>query len=485
VSLISSLAEAQQDIVETMSGQPTILNFLFGLLNVDSIPAELYEDSLVCLIAIVEENRVVAQQIADHEQWLSGLMHLRTTGGMRGIAACGVLHNVFDSLQWFEHNTPVPGASDATLVPTLVENMNQFHAQAGQSNDQSSHASPDQILQLALEITASIATSLQEALENGNRMEKEFEGFADESAMMENGHESGAEDEAEEEDGDEDGDEDGEMNDEEIQADMDLVTGDASDDEDGGPEDQQTLDLLVRRAAPAILRIVQSRDTNQMEENSTPSHALAALNNIAWTVSSIDFASANHLGGLKKAWAAIAQQAWNEIISPVLASNTADISLAATITSLAWAIARSVQGQIQLQPEEQRKFMALYQASKGLAAQSDQNKSGPGAEEDAFQGLGVKSIGVLGRLALDPAPIELNREIGVFLLTVLAALPDCPPADAVEALNELFDIYGDKSYACDAAVFWQDGFYKHIEEILPKVRKMAKSIDMRKFPELR
>jgi hypothetical protein len=131
--------------------------------------------------------------------------------------------------------------------------------------------------------------------------------------------------------------------------------------------------------------------------------------------------------------------------------------------------------------------MALYQASKCLDTPEEQNGSKKGSEEqiDAFQGLGVKAIGVLGRLALDPAPVELNREIGVFLLTVLAALPDTPAADAVEAMNQIFDIYADKSFAFDEAVFWADGFYKHLEEIIPKAKKMAKGIDKRKFAELR
>lgn len=89
--------------------------------------------------------------------------------------------------------------------------------------------------------------------------------------------------------------------------------------------------------------------------------------------------------------------------------------------------------------------MALYEASKSLPKLDD---------EDAFQSLGVKTIGVLGRLALDPSPVELNREIGVFLLTILAAA-DAPVADVVEALNQIFDIYADKAYPCDE-VYLQD-----------------------------
>jgi len=51
-------------------------------------------------------------------------------------------------------------------------------------------------------------------------------------------------------------------------------------------------------------------------------------------------------------------------------------------------------------------------------------------------------------------------------------------------LNQIFDIYADKSFACDE-VFWADGFYGHLEEILPKMSKVTKKIDKRKFGELR
>jgi len=374
-------------------------------------------------------------------------------------------------MQWSDHKTPIEGASDASLIPTLVQSMEKASSHNG-TNGHTTASSPDQILQLALEIIASISTSLQEALENGH--EKEFKGFDDEPVDIDemdadgddaDNNEEGAEKDTEESDDDS-------MNMDEIEADMELVTGDASDDDDG-PSEELTLERLIRTAAPKILSL--ARPSEALTNSSIQSSALSALNNIAWTISSIDF-STGHLNSIRKFWAQLAQQTWTEIISPVLASNTADIELASAITSLAWAVSRSVQGAVKLQPDEHRKFMALYQASKGLPKKDD---------EDAFQSLGVKSIGVLGSLALSPCPVDLNREIGVFLLTTLSSLPDVPAADAVEALNQIMDIYADKSYEFDEPVFWGDGFYKHLEEIVPKARKLAKGVDKRKFEELR
>ena len=412
-------------------------------------------------------------------------MQIKDSGDLKAVAACGVLHNVFVTMQWFDYNTPMEGASDAMLIPTLVKSMESTWVKSNDTNGHVSHSNPDQILQLALEITASIATSLQEALEHGSRNEKEFEGFDDSDLGNEEVGEDAMDadqDLREENDGGND-----EMNAEQIDADMDLVTGDGPEEDDSQSE-EVTLDRLVRGAAPKILSLAK-RIQSPSEIGALQNPALAALNNIAWTVSSIDF-STGHLASLQQFWSSLAQRIWKEIITPVLASNTADIELASSITSLAWAVSRSVKGTIKMEPEEHRKFIALYQASKSLNGslehdRSNGTKKGLLESDDAFQGLGVKAIGVLGSLAINPAPVEINREIGVFLLTILAALPNTGAADAVEAMNRIFDIYADKTYTYDEPVFWGNGFYKHLEEVQPKARKMAKAIDKRMFGELR
>jgi hypothetical protein len=472
VNLLSSLSEAQEEIVEAITKLPTIPNFLFGLLSFEHTTIEVQNEVLSCLATLVEDNRPLGEQISENEHWLKRLMQIKDSREATNVAACGVLHNIFTTMQWSDHKTPIEGASDATLIPTLVQSMEKATSRSNGANGTSTPSSPDQVLQLALEIIASISTSLQEALENGH--EKEFEGFDDEPVDIDEMDADG-DDEATNEEGagkDAEGSDDDSMNMDEIEADMELVTGDASDDDDT-PSEELTLERLIRTAAPKILTL--ARPSEALVNSSIQSSALSALNNIAWTISSIDF-STGHLNSIRKLWAQLAQQTWSEIISPVLASNTADIELASAITSLAWAVSRSVQGAIKLQPDEQRKFMALYQASKGLPKKED---------EDAFQSLGVKSLGVLGSLALSPCPVPLNREIGVFLLTTLSSLPETPAADAVEALNQLMDIFADKSYEFDEPVFWGDGFYKHLEEIVPKARKLAKGVDKRKFGELR
>jgi hypothetical protein len=482
IGVTSSLAEAQEEIVQAISKIPVVINFLFGLLTFDSVPAELFGDSLFCLAALTEDNEHLAKKIIDHRSWLDGLMQLREHKGFKAVAACGVLHNIFSTMEWWDHATPIDGFSDACLISTLVQSMDQAEPQQGLANG-SGHSSPDHVLKLALEIIASIATNLQEGLEHASGTEEEFKGFdevsedADEE-MMEDDFEM-EENKAESKDMGSGG-----IRGEEMDADMGFV----NQDEEQPSKNQPTLDALVHSATPKILTLSRSLFEVSEEHKAIKTSALSALNNISWTISSIDFAAGNT--SISKVWAALAQCIWSEVVWPVLSSNTADICLASSITSIAWAVARSTHGKLELQGDEQKKFMALYQASKGFppADSNESNKDGKSSDPgsvDVFQSLSVKCIGVLGRLALHPAPIPLNREIGIFLLTALARLPETPTADCVEALNQIYDIYDDKEHEFDQAVFWSDGFYNHLEEIVPKVKKMAKSIDKRKKPELR
>ncbi|ESZ95182.1 hypothetical protein SBOR_4413 [Sclerotinia borealis F-4128] len=483
ITLLTSLSDADLEIVEAISKTSTIINFLFGLLSLDTTPSEVNHEALICLAALTEDNKTLVEFITEQKDWFKLLMQLKNSGGYKGVATCGVLQNIFTAMHWSDDNAPMDGASDAILLPTLIESMQQAQQTNG-TNGHTTHPSPDRVLQMALEITASIATSLQEALELGKGKEDVFEGFGedteefDEAAMVDG--------DADLSEGDLSDGENEEMTQEDIEADMDMVLGNDPEEEETS-NDQDTLHQLVQVACPIVITLAQSTEDSKMEDDDIQIPALAALNNIAWTVASIDF-SGSHLGSLQKVWAGLAQRIWDEVVCRVLASNTANIELASSITSIAWAVCKSVQGRIQIRGDEHRKFMALYHASKGFETPTDSKvpkKDAEDLDDSAFQSLGVKCIGVLGSLALEPAPIELNREIGVFLITLLAGVPETPAAHAVETLNEIFDIYADKSFSFDQAVFWGNGFVKHLEESLPKCKKMAKTIDRRKSPELR
>jgi hypothetical protein len=286
----------------------------------------------------------------------------------------------------------------------------------------------------------------------------------------------GADDDDDEMDAELPEDETGEMDEDEMDADMAMVTADAMEISEAPTEDSG-LHLLVRTAAPVILKLAT-------QNNEHARHAIMALSNIAWMVSMVDF-SEDYPENTYELWEPMAQHIWDEIISSFLTNGTADLVDATIITGLAWAVSLSVGGKIKIKPGEHRALMALYKESRPLTEQELRAANFVLDLDDAFGGLAVRCIGVLGTLARSPAPMELNRDIGVFLLTVLSGPSDTPPAEIVEALNQLFDIYADRSYAFDEPIFWGNNFLQRLGEIQYKVKRMAKDIDKRHFPELR
>ncbi|KAI2628368.1 hypothetical protein GGS21DRAFT_540516 [Xylaria nigripes] len=469
--LIAALAAAQDEALDAASQNQEILRFLFTLISVDSTTASVLRSALSCMITLSEDNRHFVEAILGDSttQCYNRLTTLKNGDGLEAVLACGVLHNVFSAMDWNDRTHGRDGACDAVLVPTLSQTLERIGLNDNITDSQSSISSAD-VLQIALEVLASIGTTLQDSFGKKDRAHREtWEGSDDRDGDMD------ADDTSDGVDDDKSAGEDEEMDEDEMEADMEVVTG-ADNDIDGpsGIDDLPTLKELIQRAIPQAVNLFQTIRGDDELSNLIRTHTLTALSNIAWTVSCIDFSEgANE--AILQAWTPAAQFIWKNTVAPVLARNTSDIGLATIVTSLAWAIARALKDKSFLSGDEHQKFISLYHASKNLDANP----------EDPFQSLGVKCIGVLGQLALDPAPVTLNREIGVFLVTVVASLPETPAAESVESLNQLFDIYGDENSANDKEVFWKDNFLQHIEATVQKVKAMVKTVDKRKSTELR
>ncbi|KAK3339243.1 hypothetical protein B0H65DRAFT_294470 [Neurospora tetraspora] len=504
--LLNSLALARDEILEAIVANQNVVRFLFRIVATDAVPQETFEETLSCLMTLSEDNLPLGQAITDDQETrcYDKLLELVAAGGPRSVFACGVLHNVFASLQWLDHSPGKDGACDAMLVPSLSKALEQ-PPPSNKANGQAD--SWAQMMQVALEIVASIGTDLQTALEKGNRpqpgaaaKDEEWNGFeetekdddamdVDEGSGDDKDEEEDEEEEEEEEEGDE---EEGDSDDEEFdEADLEKVTGmDSEDDNEDDLDDLPTLRELINTAIPQLIRLtnIAADDDNSI---AIQGHAISALNNIAWTISCIEFSDGEN-ANIWKAWAPAGKRIWQRTISPILEADSADLQLATQVTSLAWAVARSLNGTTPLGKNDHRKFMSLYQVSRAQQQNAitpdvdDKNKEQQ-PQEDPFQGLGVKCIGILGALARDPAPVDINREVGFFLMTLLgsAGEPGAAPADIIQALNEVFDIYGDEEYTCDAEVFWKDGFLNHLEELQAKLKAVAKGINKRTFEELR
>ncbi|RKF62518.1 putative ARM-like repeat-containing protein [Erysiphe neolycopersici] len=466
IGLLTSLCESHDGIIEALSNFPIILKFLFELLASQSNPLEIQSEILLCLTTLTEDNKAIVEQIVQNEKWFQTLVIIKDSAKINAIYACGILHNIFTCLKWFDHNTPIKEMSDTMLVPLLINHIGQF------TNDEdSSHSESisDHSLQVALEVIGSIATSLQEAIEHRSRKVERFIDSKDDDM-------EGGDTEIETESIN------GEMNDEEIDADMKMVTNSESDEDELLQSNDLTLDRLIRAATPKILRIF---DVKNYFSDSINERALSALNNIAWTVSNIDNTT-KHFIILQKVWASLAQEIWEQVICSSLHLCMDNMELASLITSLAWAVARSAKGIIKLSPSNEDMIISLYQISRNVE-QVAHSKNFNLDKQDTFQSLGVKCIGILGNLASEPTTtIDLNRRIGKFLLAIPHSLPDVPAADVIESLNHIFDIYADESYSYDEPVFWSEQFWESLQEInQSKVKQMAKAIDRRKFKELR
>lgn len=500
-SLISRLAIAREEVHESIASNTQIIPFLCSLTTVRVLPNDVHIETLNCLTTLAEDH-LKASQLIVASNCFGHLTKLSKLVGSMAVYACGVLHNVYSSLGWHDASPGLEGATDAMIIPSLssflkLSRQNQKTYVVGEVDTV--------VVTLALETLASIATDLQDSMTKGKQQQEKWNGIddaaskamddlelEDEEMAQASGDEEvdGAEPEDDdddeaggaEEDEDEELDGDMEMDDDAIDADMELVTGLDDDDDDAEDaaalEDVPTLRAFVQLAVPQLLRL-GNYAPHTPDAIAIQAEALAALNNLGWTLSCFDY-SVPGTAGVLRAWKPVANRIWTKIIAPTLVLDTADVNLASTLTSLGWAVARTLRGETPLVRDEHQKFMSLYLASKGLTPDI-REEAAKGEDEDPFQGLGVKCIGVLGQLAQDPCPIKVNREVGVFLITVIdsVANPDTRPADIVEALNQVFELYGDEDLDCDKEVFWKDNFLKHLEDVLPKSKTMVKSIDKR------
>jgi hypothetical protein len=520
LTLLNLLALARDEILTAIVANQTILRFLFRLVATDIAPQDIFDEAMSCLTTLSEDNLQLGQAITNdpETQCYDVLLKFATGAGPRSVLSCGVLHNVFASLNWLDHSPGKDGACDAILIPGLTRALEQVTPSSVTASNGTS--GPAEIAQVALEILASIGTDFHETLRKGNRAplgasakaedEEEWNGIDDDGdadAMDVDGASDGGDQEEEGEEGDDDDEErDEDSITSELEADMDLVTG-GEGSGSGDLDDLPTLRELLQRAVPQLIRLAGQPPLDNDNSLAVQSRALSALNNISWTISCLEFENGEN-ANIYTAWYPIAKKIWRKVVAPILETDSADLGLATQITSLAWAVARTLKGETPLEGDQHRKFMALYRATAGPQGQQQQQqqqetKEKDGAAEDApedpFQGIGVKCIGVLGSIARDPAPIEVNREVGVFLMTAVlgtgnrnangseaaAASFTAPPADVIEALNQIFDLYGDEELPCDREVFWKDGFLAHLEALMPRVRALAKGIDKRAQTELR
>ena len=499
ITILSSFTEIKSDITEALSKISVIPSFLFGLLEVAMAPDRVKEAAMLCLYSLISDDWGLAEKLAERSDWLQHLSSHSNKSDVVGIAACGVIYEM-NAL-----GAAVEVRSELSILKSLDAQLDRHCFRAASNAEKlvsnGNVAESEKALGLVLDLIASIAADTHIQAESGLLPEDDdFEGFADDDDMEESlpGDSNGL---GLRSTNDSDSDSTSNGTDEDMEEEP-VTNGErANGDEDANQlsSSLQGYDTLQRFLAnsttPKILSLFKafqhdsaSSDTHRTSRSALPSRPassirdllLQTLTSIAWTLS-----TAALLTSLRQQWQSQAQDIWKTIICPVLSSNTADIDLASSIASLAWGVSRSLSGRINLENDEHKKFMSLYQASLSLPQDSIHEKYTKSHPEGSDASLGVKCIGVLGSLAICPGHISRNREIGAFLLAVINNLPQTPPEDAIEALNQMFDVYADKEFDYDDAVFVKDRLLACLQAMQPMVQKMAKGIDKRKDPDLR
>ncbi len=333
IALVAALSEAQDEILEAIVGLQSTTKLIAAVIAHVDTPQHLRLDAVSCLMTLAEDNRRVAEfLVADEEpKPFSALLNLQAGSGPGRVLACGVLHNVFSALKWHEGSPGNKDLSDASLVRSLSVALDETKPQDGLPVT-CQWAKPTEVLQLALEILASIGTSLQESMASSpTKDEKDEEwGGIEEQDAMEDDTTKPAKDDDNDEDMDDSKVDDEDMDEDDIadiQDDMDMVTGaDGSMDDDADAADElSTLSALVSHAVPKMIRLANPAAQSE-EATLARYYALSALNNLAWSISCFDF-SRDENASILKIWGNAGKAVWQKAIVPVLDSNTEDIEL--------------------------------------------------------------------------------------------------------------------------------------------------------------
>ncbi|KAI9752329.1 MAG: hypothetical protein M4579_005672 [Chaenotheca gracillima] len=517
IALLESLSQSNSEIANAICNISAIPELPYLILAEDRVPRQVREATIAFLCSLTEATEILSPKLAQPKwkQLLASFVEV-LRADLLGVAACGILH--YASLDG--ENLLPPGSQEATVEKPVLRYLSSWLDEfsknpvlaTGESSSQNktdrNAGRTELVLNTALQIVASIAASTQEEAEDSNEAGEEAFEPPEDDAM---------------------GETEAKDSEETLQDEVSKTEGEGMD-VDMDPSEPPKASLreegivhqLVESAAN-ILKLNQSRGAgeNPIIKSFSPEafeNTLTALNNIAWTVSGyfgslpstpsspsplLVMTSDSAHFNLYQKWNEVASFLWPEMVCKALSSGTTDLSVLSLSVGLAGALALICPPDIiTLEGEEQRKYMGLYQASAKIFAQkqdSDSSSNDSAEAEAAARDLPAMCIGALGAFARRPAALQLNEEIGTFLLTVLHALPEpsgstdneaasnpaagfppTPAPAALEALDQLFQIYADAGYYYDGPVFQAKGFLGHLDAVQGRVKAMAKRIDARR-----
>jgi hypothetical protein len=183
-------------------------------------------------------------------------------------------------------------------------------------------------------------------------------------------------------------------------------------------------------------------------------HALETINDIAWTM-------AVRIPEWEK-WKTIALQLLEFAVPRIEGMVSLGEETATTFLGCIWAAAKNLPGTFSLDADDVQLLEKLYTQSASIE-------------------LKAKVIGILG-LAAQTNSIETNQYITKFMIQGITSQI---PLIVVEVIDALMEIFADGDTAYDKPVFVEGQLLLTLKQMLPKLRKLVKTIDSRKEPDLR
>jgi hypothetical protein len=104
---------------------------------------------------------------------------------------------------------------------------------------------------------------------------------------------------------------------------------------------------------------------------------------------------------------------------------------------------------------------------------------------DEWSGFVIRTVSLVGCLGMTPNRMETTKQAADFLFSIIDGPLGVPALILVEALNAIFDLFGDKEYEYDESLFVQPGRLNDLKQTLPKIRQAARKIEKKKDPQLR
>lgn len=221
---------------------------------------------------------------------------------------------------------------------------------------------------------------------------------------------------------------------------------------------EHILQLLESRFISSVVKFATPIDIGENDSYPLKLHsihllALDCLHNLAWSL--VDVPETYEVA---REWRPLAAGMWQWCLQNLPKFLVINEDIADSSISLLYAIAKALGGNVAVTNDDVNSFIKLYNSSLNAELQS-------------------KIVGLLGCLAMTPGRVEINRSIGTFLVTVIVSLPRTDPEAALEAVNAVFDIYGDAAFDYDEPVFVKGNFLKHLRDAHIKLRTMKKTIN--------